>query len=404
MRYNKRLIPVTLIICIFLFVLCASCAKQGIKTVVIEDNAPASSVNEDQGLHDGKVYKFNYFNVIDNKPVNEMLFGWLDKDNTAAVVGRQDEDLTIEAINYKYHFSKEIMTMTSDISSYGLSPDGKEIAYIKGEKLYSKETQGDKDKEIGQIDLPEQTNASISWSNNGRFIMFTVSGYPVGIERIYIYDNAENEMHKIELKEMPAAASELIHTKALNYNVMISDDGTKLLINSIYDNSDYKVEYLAHLYQLDKETFLPETEIFINQSNKVNSQFIDNNRLIYLDMRNGSLDIYHTDTGEDNEICKLDKSSMKYPYFRVSNDGKAIVFIKYLADGTVGIYEAGIQNSKLEDERMIYRDFLPSNIWWSGDNKKVLLSGRYAYSERVDNARQLSPSYVSLGSIIVELN
>ena len=404
MRYNKRLIPITFIICIFLFVLCVSCAKQGIKTVVIKDNEPASSVNEDQGLHDGKVYKFNYFNVIDNKPVNEMLFGWLDKDNTAAVVDRQDEDLTIEAVNYKYHFSKEIMTITSDISSYSLSPDGKEIAYIKGEKLYSKDILGDKDKELGQIHLPEQSNVSISWSNNGRFITFTVSSYPVGIEQIYIYDNEENEMHEIKLKEMPAAAAELIHTKTLNYNVMISDDGTKLLMNSIYDDSDYKVEYLAHLYELNKETFLPETEVSLDQSNKVNSQFIGNNRLIYVNMRNGSLDIYHTDTGETSEIYKLDKASMKNPYFRVSNDGKAIVFVKYLQDGTAGIYEAGIQNDKLEDVRMIYQDFLPSNICWSGDNKKVLLSGRYAYSERVDNARQLSSSYVSLGSIIVELN
>lgn len=406
MRRYKKLIPVALLMWILPSLLFASCAKQGTKTVVMEDSASTAGTSGDTGLHSGRIYKFNYFNVIDNKPVNEMLFGWLDKENAAAVTGNQEDYLTIEAINYKYHFTKEIMKITSDMVSYTLSPDGKKIAYIKGEKLFIKDVQEDKDKEIGQLQLLRQGNASISWSNNGRFITFALSSLRLGIEQVCIYDSTVQRMYGISLKEAAAAApaSELIPAKITNYNATVSDDGTKLLINSIYDNGDYKVEYLAHLYKLNKDTFGPETEIKISDSYMGYSYFIGNNRIMYLNMRNSSLDIYNTDTGGNSVIYKFDRSGMKYPYFRVSNDGKAIVFVKYLQDGTVGIYEAGLQNDQLEGERMIYQDFVPNTIWWSGDNKKVLLSGRYVYNEKVDGTRQLNPSYVSLGSIIIELN
>lgn len=402
MRYNKQLIPATAFLCVFLCVLCVSCTKQGLKTVVMGDNA-AGNVSE--AAHSGKAYKINYFNVIDNKPVNEMLFGWLDKDNTAAVVDKQDDYLTIEAINYKYHFSKEIMKITSDMPGYSLSPDGEKIAYVKGERLFIKDIQAEKDKEIGQIHPLGRSSISISWSNNSRFITLAVISYPNGIEQVSVYDNTVQKMYEISLKKESAAASELVPAKTLNYNVTISDDGTKLMINSLYEDGEYKIGYLEHLYKLNRETFLPETEIKISSAYIGNACFIDNNRLIYLNMRSGSLNIYNAETGEDSEIYKFDKNSMKYQYFKASNDGKAIVFLKYLQDGTVGIYEAEIQNNALENERMIYEDFVPNNICWSGDNKKVLLSGRYAYSEKTDKARQqLSPSYVSLGNVIIELN
>ncbi len=403
MRYNKKLKLITLFMSMLLCVLCVSCTKQGVKTVIMKDTASTAEVGDNTGLHSGKVYKFNYFDVIDNKPVNEMLFGWLDKDNTAAVVNKQEDYLTIEAINYKYHFSKEIMKISSDITSYGLSSDGKKIAYLKGEKILLKDIQKDKDKEIGQLQPLKQSIVGIAWSGNSRFVTFSVNSYPAGLQEVYIYDNTAEKIYRIDLKEVPAA-SERIPKKTINYNVMISDDGTKLLINSLYDNSEYKVEYLLHLYKLNKETFLPETEMKLDNSFMVNPHFIDNDRLIYLNMRTGSLDVCDTGTGETSEIYKLDETGMKYQYFKVSKDGRSIVFIKYLQDGTVGIYQAGIQNNRLEDEKMIYRDFLPNNIWWSGDNDKVLLSGRYTYSERLDQVRQLNPAYVSLGNVIIELN
>lgn len=406
MKFNKKLIPIILFICIFPSMLFTSCTKQGTKTVVMQDNLSDSNSSEGTNFHSGKVYKFNYFNVIDNKPVNEMSFGWLDKDNTAAVVDKQDDYLTIEAVNYKYHFSKEIMKVTSDISSYSVSPDGKKISYVKGEKLFIKDIQDNKDKEIGQLQMTKRSSANISWSGNNRFVVCTVSSYPAGIEQVYIYDNTGGNMHKIGLKPAGAPTAptpQLIPMEPHNYNVMISDDGTKLLINSLYDYGDYKTEYLMHLYNLNEKTFALEKELETNYSNMVNSCFISNDRLIYVNVRNSSLDIYNTVTGENIEVYKLDKANMNQ-CFRVSNDGKSIVFIKHLQDGTPGIYEAGIQNDKLVDERMIYQGFLPNNIRWSVDDKKVLLSGRYTYGERIDKTRQQDPSYVSLGNVIIELN
>lgn len=408
MKNKMKYTAAVMLICSLFALILSSCSRDGLKTIIIQK--PETSGKDDVAnntndqIRSGNIYKYSSFNIVDNNPVNEILFGWFDNDNAAGILYKENNDgaeVVLESMDYRYHFSEEIMEITPDIINYSLSPDGSKLAYVKNNgQSYLKDLKEQKDILSDEMEKRTITSgSSIAWSNNGRYLSISAYDTDSRIGKVYIYDVLSGISRDVEMNITSPIQMDTI-------NATVSDDGSKLLIGANWSTVEYKYQYFIGLYDLNKTTFMPTENIETGSLMNINFCFLNSDKLIFINLNTNTLCMYDINNSKIAELQSLpvmNKFRKNIQCCKVSPDGKNIIYTKDIDDKNIGIYTAQITGSKLENEKLIYQGFLPDNICWSPGNNKVLLSGRYLnYHDELEPSA--NAGYSSLENLVIELN
>lgn len=412
--FVKGIAPVILtgLTCILL---CSACTGHKPKTIVIENAVSQESASAGgQEAAETKVYQYNSFNIIDNQPVDEQLFGWIDNKNAADIIYKEKSDeTTIESVNYKYHFTREIMRLTQDIANYSLSPDGSSLAWVKKDDalhFYLKNISTGEDRLLADVNRDFSiSGVGIGWSKNGRYLTYSIYDYETGTYTVTICDLHSGESHQITLPLDPAENGIIQQTtlhldpvengiiQSAVFSAAVSDDGARLLISVDYDASYENPAGPIFLYSIQTEEFILAKRFL--DSKKLYVDFLSANEVMFVDMKSYALCLYHIDNEETTVIGD------DITYYKLSNDGKNIVYAKYSEEKELKIYTAELDGTILSNETQIYQGFDPQDIWWSQDKSRILLRGRFIHIYHTAGpALEANNDQSTLENIIIELN
>jgi hypothetical protein len=391
MKNKGRGIVWAILVLVGIFSLC-SCTDKKPRTVVLEDSAQASGAAES-----GKVYLYNSFSIIDNEPLDEQLFGWVDNNNAADLIYKEKTgESVIESVNYKYHFTKEIMPLTDDIINYGLSPDGRNLAYVQkgGDQMrfLVREIKSGTEKELSGMDGEFLiSGVGIGWSKNGRYLTYSLYAYETGTYNAAIFDLNNGESRQITLtlpKADESAQSDIL-------SAAVSDDGEKLLISVAYNANNETSTNSAFLYSIKTNALIPAKEF---QSYRIRyPDFLSANEIMFIDGNSSKLYLYDMEKDETTEIGDY------ISYFKLSNDGKNIVYAEYSDDKEYQIYTASLNGTALVNKTQVYQGLYPQDIWWSQDKSKILLRGWFIHIYLKPEAVPAEDFGNILETIIIEL-
>lgn len=390
-HWMKQLKFIVLISLIFVSILTA-CNKNQMKTIVIEENnedknAAITSKTKD-GFKVKKIYKYNAATVENDNLIVETIIGWMDNENIAGIVNKRNkEGVVLKSINYKYHFKEDIMKPSSDVK---ISPNGKYLAYLKEEeplKVMIEEVNTSKKESflLAKIIMNTYNFHNFKWSNNSRYCSFSGVSEKSNAYNGYIYDIKENNLKEITLVGFESQP-----------DIIISEDAAKALVTQYegYNNSAS-----MYLISLDKKSIDKKDCKKIVMAYDGYVKFIDANKFIFMDSSTDFLSMYNLTT---DETIKIDNDVR---YFNTSGDSKKIVYLKLSEQGVMDTYACRIEENEILNKEMIYRGFFAVNMFWSPDNKKILLYGESYNNLNIDYyemVRRIYKEYINNEYIIVE--
>lgn len=363
---NKTIISLLLV---FISVCFIGCIKtKGYKTVVIQqehkDKYKSSKENK-TSFEISKIYKHDLYR-LEKKNINyEYLLGWKDKENILAISLLNDNtQYTLYEMNYKYGFKKDILNLNSKVKSVKLSPKGDKIIYVKEDEkkqICVKNINTGKEKFLVNIKI-NSINYYEKWCGNGRYVIFSDDLYIKQNKIIlYIYDVYKDKLKKITLY------------KAYDYivnSIDISNDSNSIIIVGSRESGKEGTNTLNLIY-------LDNNEVKINKENEIlntnisikNPKFFENDKVLFIKDIDDSLYIYDIKT---KDIVKLDNNINK---FNVSQNSKYIMYEKYTKQYSSDVFVMELDNTKVKRKKLIYKGFKVTRMWWSEDNKKILLVG-----------------------------
>ena len=350
-----------------------ACSDKEPKTIVMEDSVQSDSSAETQNPENGKVYQYNSFNIIDNEPVDEQLFGWVDGNNAADLVYKEKSDeTTIQSVNYKYHFTKEIMPVTEDIATYSLSPDGRSLAYVRKNDTLQyvvRDISTGRDTQLFEWNRDFSiSGVGIGWSGNSSYLTYSIYDYKAGTCIVTVFDLIHGESRQFTL-ELDPASNGIIESDVLS--AAVSDDGARLLITSDnllgYENT----KSLVFIYDIKANEFIPAKRFY--DFKKAYPDFFSANQVMFVDTSSYALCLYDIDREETAVIGN------NIIYYKLSDDGKNIAYVKLSENKEFNIYTAALEGETLGNETRIYQGILPTDIWWSPDKSKILMRGSFMH-------------------------
>ncbi|WMM23396.1 hypothetical protein RBU61_10550 [Tissierella sp. MB52-C2] len=365
-------IILTWLICSFALI---SCTKNQYKTITIEENNQEKDIDispEKKSIFEiNKIYKYDNLKLNENQLSIEFLIGWFNNENIASVIYQHsspNNEVSINEKDYKYSFTNEVIKIDGprDIS---LSLDGNKVIYTTEEeelKIFNKDL--NKNNIITKLDTLYDSITALNWSNNSRYLSFAIDSYSRKTSTCYIYDTTNNIIKKIKLKEFS------YFTK-----LVVSDDGTKgLLTTKDYDPRHSGDVFSLYLIDLDKNTFSRNEENKLATLSNEHAKFIDSNKILFINTQRNSLNLYDLDSKKSIELDNNVKG------FETSTDLKNIVYSQVLKQDDIDIYACNINENTISNKELLYKGFMPVNIYWSQDNKKILLAGKTNLSSRPD--------------------
>ncbi|MCY6372116.1 hypothetical protein [Clostridium ganghwense] len=379
---NIMIIVLAGLFLMFVFSGCIKSTKS--KTIVIddiEDNKEKSlESSTDETLDINKIYKHEAYKFVDNEAIRECLFAWYDNENIIGRVTRDKGDSydeSIESINYKYNFSRKIM----DIEKYKnyipkVSPDGTKIAYQMRDginlNIFIKDLKTNEEKCIYEIESLGYERYTL-WSNNSKYISFFKNDTPQNGQSIIIYDVETKKMREIVLEGWK---------DAYGYStVKVSDDAKNAAV--IVHDKNYKKDIRADLclynVELIKNKIKDKERVNIDYMSMSDVEFINKNKFVYIKGYKQAICIYDDNTRKTEEVMKnVDR-------FKISHDGKYIVYSKHSNQHGKNIYLGKISENKILNEKILYTGISPNTLSWSKDNRKILISGE-KYSNGYTNS------------------
>lgn len=289
------------------------------------------------------------------------LLGWFSSDSVIASfkTGSMPERIELKRLTYPFKQSQIITEVKMDDSQMILSPDGKHLSMIStsnsGVSLKVLSFEDGKETEIGKFSNQIYVQ-DISWSDNSRYLGY-VTIDPSGREKdsLRLYDMESRTSKIYELKDF-ARGETLI-------SIDVSDDGRGVLFTM----------FPEHVDQSRKRSIL----LGEMTDNKVEKQFsrpfggkqnawISNDQFVFLGY-DGTLYEYDRRNGALSVILE------RVSTFRLSPDKKSIA---YSLDAENIIYVGKLQGRNVLYIEPVYHGIVPTNMYWSIDNKKLFIQGR----------------------------
>lgn len=358
-NFIKKFFSIIIIFILYCSILVA-CTKNQFKTIIIDDKViNKSNIDEDEDKDNFKIYQYNSIDSKDGTEEIEYLIGWYDNDNVVTVNNFNSKNIVLNKANYKYYFKNKIMDVNYTLE---ISPYNDNLAYITKDqllKVYVKSLKTDENRLISEINASPQQVSKLRWSKNGRYLTFSV--YLQDSYEVYIYDISKSELKKIPL---------LGYKSYTLPEIIISDDG-KNVIAIVYEGKNKYGEdpFSIYLFSIDGQSFDQNKNKPLKSIAMPYVEFINSNKIIYMNSQNRSLNIYDMNL---NKTLLVDDNVKN---FKVSSDSSNIAYVRYLPKEGSNIYNCRINNDEVGVKQLLYKGFLPIDIQWSPDSKKILVTG-----------------------------
>ncbi|RAV23044.1 hypothetical protein [Paenibacillus contaminans] len=369
----KELSAFLLTVC-FLLTGCLSQARS--ETIIIPESGDELSTSGKSEMFDVKTI----YRVLDKQTDDGIPLGWIDRSSLLGFFGEQTRSPSLERVDYPYEARLKLRNADAKAGYIALSPSGGMIA-----SLVQTETGDNAMKLISLSDQQESIVARISneqirsskfgWSNNGRYLVYIVRNGESGSIQISVYDTKEKTTKSYTVPGWKP--------KDTISSVHIADDALSAAI--IKDSG--KLSYVLY-GALDVSGWTAQYEHPANRDSSV--EWIHNDQIAFIGSE-GSLYAY------DRRNAALSVLIDQIGLFRLSPDRKVIA---YLQDKDT-VYAASLYGNNVMNKTQLFKGIVPSQISWSPDNGKLLLSGRKSYAEQ-DVPRPVAPEVISNQNMVIE--
>lgn len=318
---------------------------------------------EEPNSHPFQVNKI--YRLPDEITNSSPLLGWSSSNSVLAVtqntgIGGQTE---LRRLIYPYEQSKEFPGINLLNAQLKLSPDGKYVSQIvrsASEVTLKIISLADGHQvEVAQISTSDPFFLQdVSWSGNSKYLSYLLAGYQ-GEEysRLRSYD--------VETKTTKSYTLAGLASRGTVLTMQMSDDGNSVLLAIIPPGRYGRTNLLVGTVHGDTIKIHYERERGGEQYAWLTTEqfvFLGTDRTLYIyDKRSGELSIL------------LEKVN----YFQLSNDKKSIAYSLYDQDV---FYVGKIQGKNILSNEPVYRGLIANEIFWSQDNKSVLVRGQKMFS------------------------
>ncbi|TVX93748.1 WD40 repeat domain-containing protein [Paenibacillus agilis] len=286
------------------------------------------------------------------------LLGWSSSDSVIASFKTESvsEGLQLKRLTYPFEQSQIMSKIKMDDSQIILSPDGKYLAMrsssVSGDSLKLLSLEDGKETEIAKFSNRIFVQ-DISWSNNSRYLGYLTID-PSGGEKdsLRLYDMESRTSKIVELKDMTEGNSPI--------SIHVSDDGRSVLFTMLPDQSGKRTLLLGEISHNKME------KQFTRPSAGEQSAWISSDQFVFLGY-DGTLYEYDRRNGALSVILERVSS------FKLSHDKKKIAYSLY--DENI-IYVGTLQGRNVLSNGPVYHGIVPTNMYWSLDNKKLLIQGQ----------------------------
>ncbi|WP_025680486.1 hypothetical protein [Paenibacillus massiliensis] len=322
---------------------------------------------EDMNIEEPNSHPFQVHTIYrlpDEITNSDALLGWTSSNAVLAVT--QNEGITdqseLRSVATPYEQSKVVPGIDHINAQMLLSPDGKYVSQIRRSasqitlKIISL-TDG-QEAEVAKISNNDSFFLQdVSWSNNSKYLSYLLVGYQEEQSRLRSYDVVTKTTKSYTLGDLTSKGSVL--------TVQMSDDGESVLCTTYPPGSYGRANLLLGSISGDTIRVQYERERAAEQYAWLTADqfvFLGADRTLYVyDKRSSELSIL------------LEKVN----YFQLSHDKKSIAYSLYDHDV---FYVGKVQGKNILSNEPVYRGLIANEIYWSQDNKSVLIRGQKMFS------------------------
>lgn len=347
--------------CIVLIIATGCMSDFKSRTIIIPEDQFANDTDEGSGeFQVNKIYKLN-------KQRMSYILGWVDNEHVlgadlTALYEKKGEKLSLEKVDY-HNQSRQLLSKLERFTTIGdLSPDGSWVSFITqeegGQRIKLINVQSLQEIVIEEpLSGPHGTDL-LCWSNNSRYISYVKLDSKNKSKSIVVYDVTQSR--KSEYALLNREDDEII------FRAKISDNGKHALIVKYRTKEVYSD---IELGSLTTNSFASVFEHTLGGGSG-NFDFMNDDQIAFI--------------GQDSELILFDQRNEssttlleQIDRFALSRDRKSIVYSKKWDT----IYAAGIQGNRVMNAKPIYKGVIvfSSQMRWSPDNRKILISGRELY-------------------------
>ncbi|MGG4454108.1 hypothetical protein [Brevibacillus porteri] len=341
-----------------LFTLLSGCsAGPQTETIIISSNEEINNVDQASSpFQVKKIYRLPYEYISSGQ-----LLGWSSSDSVVASfkTGSIREGIELKRLTYPFKQSQIIPKIKMGGYQMILSPDGKHLSTISmsnsGVSLKVLSLEDGKETEITTFSNHMYIQ-DVSWSDNSRYLGYLTID-PSGREKdsLRLYDMESRTSMIYELKDFARGDTPI--------SINVSDDGRGVLFTMFPEHIDQSRKRSILLGEMtDKKVEKQFTRPFGGKQNA----WINNDQFVFLGY-DGTLYEYDRRNGALSVILE------RVSTFRLSHDKKSIA---YSLDAENVIYAGKLQGRNVLYNEPVYHGIVPANMYWSLDNKKLLIQGQ----------------------------
>ncbi|WP_017815097.1 hypothetical protein [Paenibacillus shenyangensis] len=313
------------------------------------------------------------------------LLGWSSSDSVVVA----DRDISVlDQGNVKrlvrpYEQSKPISGLPYVNSHSTLSPNGKYISSTSSTTTKSRlkliNLQDGTEKEIASFNASDSYIQYISWSNNSAYLSYLVERINgLQPDYLYIYDMKTQTSKKYELTKSRQGDTLL--------NVMISNDGRSVLLQTIRKNEQQRITLIAG--KVSGRSVDIQYERVVGGGEQ--TTWLSNDQFVFLGV-DGTLYEYDQRNGELSVLLE------KILTFKFSPDRKNIAYTTY--DEQTVTYVGKLQGRNILYNEAVYHGILLNDMYWSPDNQSLLIQGQKLF----DPSLSTSTESVTKEAFVIEL-
>lgn len=372
----KKLLTLNVPFLLVVLTLLAGCANSPKAKTIVIGNMAEDAQTEDEStdyFETNKIYKLS---LPGNRTAD--LWGWMSSRLLLGSYKNQGMEHDIRTVDYRNLSAVGLTRLAGNTAAGKVSPDGKYMAYTgqsgTGEALFVLDVSTAQSFDLAVPDKGKGITSPMTWSGNSRYLSFTVKSREYGTESVVVYDMKNRASQEIPLprwqenSEAPDPRSLERYTKYTVISVKFADDGNTALMGRIGEEGSY-----VTLGAVTEDKWARKFE---HSASERQFDYVNDSQIIFLDAKN-TLTLY--DLRDENTISL----SAGISTFRLSGDKKYIAYTK----DEESLYVAKLQGNNMIKEKLVYKGLVLSQMDWSPDNKKILITGWKSYG--------LGPSAVS---------
>lgn len=372
---NKRWKELSAFLLTVCFLLTGCLSQTRSETIIIPESGDELSTSGKSEMFDVKTI----YRVLDKQTDDGIPLGWIDHSSLLGYFGEQTRSPSLERVDYPYEARLKLRNADTKAGFYTLSMDGNTVASLlqTAEGDYSLKLTSLSDQQesiIARISNDQIRSFKYGWSNNGRYLAYIDRNGESASIQISMYDTTGKTTKSYTVTGWKP--------KDTISSVYIADDAQSVAI--IKDSG--KLSYVQ-FGSLDGSGWLAQYEHPANRDSSV--EWIHNDQIAFIGSE-GSLYAY------DRRNAALSVLIDQVGLFRLSPDRK---YIAYLQDKDT-VYAASLYGNNVMNKTQLFKGIVPSQISWSPDNGKLLLSGRKSYVQ--DVPRPVAPGVISNQNMVIE--